>query len=64
MSYDMKAHSSQEIVRSITDGLLSLLDGNGFVDNYAISEEKEYNYFEKDEPLDVEDESQKGQDTL
>ena len=50
-TYDMKTHAAQDIVRSIADGLLSLLDGNGFVDNYAISEEKDYNFFDTGEKI-------------
>ena len=47
-TYDIKSSSTENIVRSIVDGLASLLDGNGFVDNLGIAEEKEYNFFEKD----------------
>ena len=47
-TYDIKLSSTENIVRSIVDGLASLLDGNGFVDNLGIAEEKEYNFFEKD----------------
>ena len=43
--YDIKSTSSENIVKSIVDGLYSLLDGNGFVDNMGIAEEKEYNFF-------------------
>lgn len=57
-TYDMKTHAAQDIVKSITDGLLSLLDGNGFVDNYAISEEKDYNFFDTGEKEGDDDKGQ------
>jgi hypothetical protein len=44
-TYDMKTSTTENIVRSIVDGLASLLDGKGFVDNFGIAEEKEYNFF-------------------
>ena len=44
-TYDIKSSSTENIVRSIVDGLASLLDGKGFVDNLGIAEEKEYNFF-------------------
>lgn len=47
-TYDIKSSSTENIVRSIVDGLASLLDGNGFVDNLGIAEEREYNFFEID----------------
>ena len=47
-TYDMKTSTTANIVRSIVDGLASLLDGKGFVDNFGIAEEKEYNFFGKD----------------
>ena len=48
MSYDIKTSTKENIVRSIVDGLSSLLDGKGFIDNFGIAEEKEYNFFGKD----------------
>ena len=54
----MKTHAAQDIVKSIADGLLSLLDGNGFVDNYAISEEKDYNFFDTGEKIGDDDKGQ------
>ena len=47
-TYDIKSSSTENIVRSIVDGLASLLDGKGFVDNLGIAEEKDYNFFEID----------------
>ena len=47
MTYDIKTSTTANIVRSIVDGLASLLDGKGFVDNFGIAEEKEYNFFGK-----------------
>jgi len=47
-TYDIKTSTTANIVRSIVDGLASLLDGNGFVDNFGIAEEKEYNFFNKE----------------
>ena len=47
-TYDIKTSTSANIIRSIVDGLASLLDGKGFVDNFGIAEEKEYNFFGKD----------------
>ena len=44
-TYDIKSSSTENIVKSIVDGLASLLDGKGFVDNLGIAEEKEYNFF-------------------
>ena len=44
-TYDIKTSATENIVRSIVDGLASLLDGKGFVDNLGIAEEKEYNFF-------------------
>ena len=44
-TYDIKSSPTENIVRSIVDGLASLLDGKGFVDNFGIAEEKEYNFF-------------------
>ena len=47
-TYDIKTSTKENIVRSIVDGLASLLDGKGFIDNFGIAEEKEYNFFGKD----------------
>ncbi len=47
-TYDIKTSTTANIVRSIVDGLASLLDGNGFVDNLGIAEEREYNFFDND----------------
>ena len=47
-TYDIKSTTSENIVRSIVDGLASLLEGKGFVDRLGIAEEKEYNFFNKD----------------
>ena len=44
-TYDTKSSTSENIVRSIVDGLASLLDGNGFIDKFGIAEEREYNFF-------------------
>ena len=44
-TYDIKSSTTANIVRSIVDGLASLLDGKGFIDNLGIAEEKEYNFF-------------------
>jgi hypothetical protein len=46
-TYDIRSSTSENIVKSIVDGLNSLLDGKGFIDNLGIAEEKEYNFFEK-----------------
>ena len=47
-TYDIKTSTTANIVRSIVDGLASLLDGNGFVDNLGIAEEREYTFFDND----------------
>ena len=47
-TYDIKTSTSENIVKSIVDGLDSLLCGNGFIDNLGIAEEKDYNFFDKD----------------
>ena len=44
-TYDIKSTTSENIIRSIVDGLASLLEGKGFIDNLGIAEEKEYNFF-------------------
>ena len=55
-----RADSGADIVADLAEPLgaaklysacLSLLDGNGFVDNYAISEEKDYNFFDTGEKI-------------
>ena len=48
-TYDIKSSTSENIVKSIIDGLASLLDGKGFVDNLGIAEEREYNFFVKED---------------
>jgi len=47
--YDFKPTQSLQIIKSIVDGLKSLLDGKGFVDSFGIAEETEYNFFKKNE---------------
>ena len=36
-TYDTKSSTSENIVRSIVDGLASLLDGNGFIDKFGFA---------------------------
>ena len=43
--YVLDANNAQDIIRSIVDGLSSLLDGNGYIDNLGIAEATEFNFF-------------------
>lgn len=43
--YELKTTTATEIIRSIVDGLSSLLAGKGFVDHLGISVETDYNFF-------------------
>ena len=44
--YELSTCDSKKVVRSIVDGLSSLLNGDGFCDPLGIAEIKEYNFFE------------------
>ena len=50
-TYDVKLNTSENIVKSIVDGLASLLNGNGYVDSMGIAEEKEYNFFSNEKEV-------------
>ena len=45
--YDLGSNAAYDIIKSIVDGMASLLEGNGFVDALGIAEEKDYNFFGK-----------------
>ena len=47
--YVLDANNAQDIIRSIVDGLSSLLDGNGYIDNLGIAEATEFNFFKDDD---------------
>ena len=47
--YLLNANNAHDIIRSIVDGLSSLLDGNGYIDTLGIAEAKEYNFFKEDD---------------
>ena len=42
--YLLDNNNAPNIIRSIVDGLSSLLDGNGFIDSLGIAEATEYNF--------------------
>ena len=44
----LTSNNDKDIVKSIVDGLASLLNGNGYVDTLGIAEATEYNYFHDD----------------
>jgi hypothetical protein len=41
----LNSGNAKDIVKSIVDGLASLLDGNGYIDELGIAEATEFNYF-------------------
>ncbi|MBR3080758.1 MAG: hypothetical protein IKH01_13260 [Prevotella sp.] len=43
--YVLNSGNAKDIVKSIVDGLASLLDGNGYIDELGIAEATEFNYF-------------------
>ena len=43
--YVLNSDNAKDIVKSIVDGLASLLDGNGYIDELGIAEATEFNYF-------------------
>ena len=47
--YVLTSNNDKDIVKSIVDGLASLLNGNGYIDTLGIAETTEYNFFQDDD---------------
>ncbi len=56
--YLLDAKNAQDIIKSIVDGLFSLLNGNGYIDTLGIAEATEYNFFKDDKILSTSDPSE------